>query len=122
MSGERDIVIIHYDYGGTYDIPYGRAQQYIDEHIGFTTQCLVFFNFDMIFNHGYEDVLVYKNNGSFISAMDLLKNDGYYTDKEIRKEHNIMKMLVAGCFTFKKRSHQTDPHGLEHAWRIGDNI
>lgn len=66
---------------------------------GFTTNCLDFFaSHKCMF--GY-DVIVRKKDGSYISAKELLAGDRYYTPKEIRVEHNIRNMLVAGTFNFK---------------------
>jgi len=61
----------------------------------FTTNSLDFFSFETEAN-----VRVVKKDGSYIDRDELLK-DNFYTFKEIRKEHNIQKMLKAGAFKFK---------------------
>lgn len=58
----------------------------------FTTNCLDFFNMDI----EVDEVLVLRSNGKRISR----KNIQQHANKEIRKEHNIHKMLVAGSFNW----------------------
>lgn len=58
-----------------------------------------FFSFD----HKCEDVIVVKQNGEYISRNELLSSECVkYTDKEIREEHNILKMLKAGSFKWRQ--------------------
>ena len=42
-----------------------------------------------------------KNHLEYQDAMDILRNDGVYTDKAIRFAHNICKMNVAGALDYK---------------------
>jgi uncharacterized protein (UPF0335 family) len=63
------------------------------------TNCLDFFSFSTL-DKGY-DVKVVRANGDFILLKDLLKNDKTYTNREIRKAHNVHKMLLANTFVFK---------------------
>lgn len=62
---------------------------------------------DFSFDHlvrGYVPVMVStvsKNYLEYQDAMDILNNDGKYTDKEIRFSHNIWKMNVAGALDYK---------------------
>ena len=66
----------------------------------FTTCCTHFFKF------GYEqfDVTVVKKDGSYINKLELLdSNSGGYTNKAIRKEHNIEKLLIANHFQWKEK-------------------
>lgn len=78
---------IHYDFTDGTEIPYGVAK---DCDTAFNTHCLDFFCTDNI------NATVKKADGKSIAVKDLLANDGRFTEKEIRKSHNIRKMLVAG--------------------------
>ena len=91
------MIIIHYDYTNGTELSYAEGIQKKDN---FFTNCLDFFcNDTNVF-----DVKILCYNGDYISRNELLLNNGDYTDKEIRKEHNILKMLKAGTFKFKKPS------------------
>lgn len=65
------------------------------------TYCLDFFSFDTL-EKGYDVIVVFRSG--YIQLSELLDNTGEYTDKEIRKAHNVHKMLVAGAFKFKPHS------------------
>ena len=56
----------------------------------FTTNCLEFFHMDI----DVDDVVVINRCGKKISRKNIKK----HTTKEIRKTHDIRKMLVAGSF------------------------
>ena len=56
----------------------------------FTTHCLDFFNMD----ENVDDVVVIRSDGAKISR----KNINEHSFKEIRKSHNIHKMLVSSFF------------------------
>ena len=62
------------------------------------THCVNFFDFQYL-KKGYE-VTAYNSHG-YVSLSGLLDNDGTYTNKEIRIQHNAMNMLIAGAFKFK---------------------
>ena len=46
-----------------------------------------------------DDVVVIKKDGSKISRKDIQQHS---PGKEIRKEHNIHKMIISGSFEWKK--------------------
>lgn len=60
----------------------------------FTTNCLDFFQMD----NPAEEVKIIYSNGSYISRNELLTKQGKYCYKQVRKEHNIQKMFLAGKF------------------------
>lgn len=60
----------------------------------FTTNCLDFFQID----NPAEEVRIIYSDGSYISRNELLSKQGKYCAKQIRKEHNIQKMFLAGTF------------------------
>lgn len=81
------IITIHWDFSD------GTEVSYVDGIIAedsFTTHCLEFFNMDI----DVDDVIVITRIGKKISRSNINK----HTTKEIRKEHDIRKMLVAGKF------------------------
>jgi len=90
------MIRIHYDFTDGTELSY---QQGLNMQDNFTTCCLDFFSFDT----KCEDVVVVKQNGEYISRNELLSSEYVnYTDKEIRKEHNIQKMLKAASFKWKQ--------------------
>lgn len=85
------MISIHFDYTDGTEISYYEGLKKKDN---FSTCCLDFFSFDT----DVSDVVVFTKNGKYVSRNELLQNTGKFTDKEIRKEHNIHKMLVSGSF------------------------
>ena len=74
---------------------------------------------DFSFDHlvrGYVPVMVStisKNHLEYQDAMDILRNDGVYTDKAIIFAHNICKMNVAGALDYKTyRGGNKDDKGI----------
>ncbi len=90
------MIVINYDFVDGTEVSYVEGLKLKDN---FTTNCLDFFSFDIDV-----EVEVKKKNGSFISKKFLLDNN-MHTTKEIRKEHNIVKMLKANNFIwiFRKK-------------------
>lgn len=83
-----------------YDFTTGREISYIEGILlndNFETNCLDFFSFDI-----NTEVKVLKKDNSYILKNELLINNTDYCIKEIRKNHNIQKMLKANSFNFKK--------------------
>lgn len=94
----RHLVNIHFDYTTHTEVSYHEVWATMKEsskEVGLQTHCLDFFCFDYL---DICEVIVWRKDGRFISMSQLLLNDGSYTDKEIRKEHNIHKMLKSGAF------------------------
>jgi len=84
------MITIHFDFTDGTEVSYAEGFNLLNKGIPFSTHCLDFFSFD------YGDVRLVKNDGSYISVQELLKNTGEYTNKQIRKEHNIRKVLGRG--------------------------
>ena len=59
--------------------------------------------FDFEYMEKFGDVILFKRKtNEYISAKELLDNDGSYTEREIRLAHNIQKLFRSGAFKFKK--------------------
>lgn len=92
-------ITIHYDYKDGAEDDYYTIQstqkKYNIHTVHFETHCLLFFkDFNL-------DVTILCEDGRYINNQELLKNTGEYTDKEIRKEHDVLKMFLAGAFRWK---------------------
>jgi hypothetical protein len=83
------MIIIHWDFTDGSEVSYQEGLKLKDN---FTTCCLDFFNMDK----QVDDVIVLRKDGATISR----NNIQLHTAKEIRKSHNIHKMLIAGCFNW----------------------
>lgn len=83
------MITIHYDFTDGTEVSYQEGLELKDN---FTTCCLDFFNMDI----EVEDVIILKKDGKYISR----KNIQQHTIKEIRKAHNIHKMLIANTFNW----------------------
>lgn len=83
------MIIIHYDFTNGSEVSYIEGKMLGDN---FTTNCLDFFNME----EPVDDIIVLRKNGTEISR----KNIQQHTSKEIRKEHNLHKMLVANSFNW----------------------
>ena len=94
---EPKYIFINYDFISGKELPYSQASICQEE---FETNCLSFFNFDNLAE--YSDIIVRKQNGDYISAVELLNNEHKYCVKQIRLEHNMCKMLIANSFEFRK--------------------
>lgn len=90
-------IFINYDFISGKELPYSQAIECKNE---FETNCLTFFNFDNLSE--YNDIIVRKQNGDYICAIELLNNEYKYCEKQIRISHNICKMLLANSFEFRK--------------------
>lgn len=65
------------------------------------TNCLEFFSFYYL-EKGY-DVKVVKQNGDYIVLSELLTDqENLYTRRNIRKAHDVRKLLITHEFRFKK--------------------
>ena len=81
------MITIHWDFKDGTEIPYMQGKLIGDN---FTTHCLDFFNMD----EKVDDVVVLRSDGLRISR----KNIRQHCSKEIRKSHNIHKMLISSSF------------------------
>ena len=88
------MIKIHYDFTDGTEMSYVEGLKMGDN---FSTCCLDFFTVE----NPASDVVIITQNGSSISRNELVNNEGDYTAKEIRKEHNILKMFKAGSFDWK---------------------
>ncbi|MFY0656296.1 MAG: hypothetical protein JXR12_06070 [Neptunomonas phycophila] len=64
------------------------------------TNCTDFFCFDML-DKDY-DAIVHRHNGTIVLSALLDDTNNIYTQKQLKKAHNVRKMLIAGAFTFKE--------------------
>lgn len=87
-------IIIRYDFKLGDELPYSLAMDALSKKIDFATNCLEFFNTNNL------GAVVVKSDGSSIKVSDLLNGSGGYTMKEIRKAHNIHKILLSGGFNW----------------------
>jgi hypothetical protein len=85
------MITIHWDFSDGTEVPYMHGRLLGDN---FSTHCLDFFNNDI----DVDDVVVLRSDGAKISR----KNIQNHTIKQIRKSHNIHKMLVAGSFDWEE--------------------
>lgn len=84
------MITIHWDFTDGSEVSYAVGKALKDN---FTTNCLDFFNMD----EEVDDVVVKREDGKAIHRKFI--ND-HINGKEIRKAHNIHKMLVAGSFNW----------------------
>jgi len=91
-------IIINYDFNTDKELSYHECKIARKLEMSFETCCISMFSFDALFLYDYEDVIVKRKDGRYISAKELLENTGGYTDRNIRKAHNLQKMLTAGAF------------------------
>ena len=90
------MIKIHYDFTNGTEVSY---QEGLDLKDNFTTNCLDFFNFD----EEVDDVIVIDKFGNTLRRNSLLISNPYII-KEIRKSHNIQKMLKANSFNWRVKT------------------
>lgn len=90
------MIKIHYDFTDGTEMSYVEGLKMGDN---FSTCCLDFFTVE----NPASDVVIITQSGSTISRNKLINNEGDYTAKEIRKEHDILKMFKAGSFDWKAK-------------------
>ena len=93
------IIYINYDFTNSKEISYKEVLEQIDlnDNDIIYTHCLSFFYFDC----EAHDVIIIDKEGKYIRRNELLENKGNYTTKQIRKQHNILKMFLAGSFEWQ---------------------
>jgi hypothetical protein len=84
------MIIIHWDFTTGEEVSYQEGLELKDN---FTTCCLDFFNMDI----EVDDVVIYRKDNKHISRKNI---QNHINGKEIRKAHNIHKMLVANSFNW----------------------
>lgn len=89
---------INYDFTTGLELPYGTILSYLDSSdVCVQTHCLQFFNnFNL-------NVTIMKYNGDHINNQELLENTGEYTDKQICREHNILKIFLVNGFKWSSK-------------------
>ena len=87
----NNVITIHYDFTDGTELSYIEG---LECKGSFTTCCLEFFDTDN------KHCRVVKKDGSNIGVFELMANTGKYTQKEIRKSHNLRRLLVAGALDF----------------------
>ena len=87
----NNVITIHYDFTDGTELSYIEG---LECKVGFTTCCLEFFD---TYN---ENCTVIKKDGSQVSVRELMKNTGLHIDKDIRKAHNLRRMLVGNALRF----------------------
>lgn len=95
------MIKIHYDFTDGTEMSYVEGLKMGDN---FSTCCLDFFTVE----NPASDVVIITQSGSSISRNELVNNEGDYTAKEIRKEHNILKMFKAGSFDWKVKDDEKE--------------
>ncbi len=88
------MITIHFDFSNGSEISYIEGKK---KGTDFSTNCLDFFSFD-----NETEVKIIKKNGEYILKSELL-TDNHYTQKQIRQEHKIHKMLTANSFNWKQK-------------------
>jgi hypothetical protein len=100
---DEKMIIIPFDYSDSdKSLSYIEVLESIkkDEKL-IITHCLEFFSFFYL-DKGY-DVKVIKRNGDYILLSELLTDtENTYTQKQIRKAHNVKRLLTSNSLTFKK--------------------
>lgn len=98
----RKVIIIPYDFNNVVaSVSHEEAIDMMNDGVPYLyTHNLLFFNFNTL-DKGY-DVKINKKNGDYIILSELLENDGRYTDRHIRRSHNVLNLLLAGEITFQK--------------------
>ena len=97
------MINIHFDFTDGTELSYGEG---IDKRDNFITNCLSFFDSDLLDEH--YDIVVTKLNGDYISMKELLDGDIHYTNKRLTMQHNLYRLLVGDVFNWKKQiNHNT---------------
>ena len=82
------MITIHWDFTDGSEVSYQEGLELKDN---FATCCLDFFNMDI----DVDDVIICRRDDKYISRKNI---QNHSNGKEIRKAHNIHKMLVSGSF------------------------
>jgi hypothetical protein len=85
-------IFVHWDYSDGTELSYIEG---LNSKTSFTTNVLDFFSFDT----EATDVIITRANDNKEIRRSNIQN--YSPDKEIKKEHNLVKLLKAGTLIFK---------------------
>lgn len=96
------MITIHYDFKDGTELSYSEGILAKDV---FNTNCLEFFSFDT----EVDDVIIVNSKRQYIRRSELLLNNGKYTSKEIRKEHNIYRMFLANSLKWQEYNETNIP-------------
>jgi hypothetical protein len=106
---EKEILEPYYQIQPYYDVLLyiQRVSDGIGHYSTIPTYCLDFFSFEYL-DMGW-DVVMYKNDNKTYEMYEVIRlselldpeKRKQYTDKEIRKSHNVLKMFKAGAFKLK---------------------
>lgn len=96
------MILINYDFTTKNELSFFEVKEKLKEKTvnNIETNCLDFFDFDYL--NLTDDVIIRKNDNSYISLKELYNNDEAYTFKFIIPTHNVLKMFKANSFNFKK--------------------
>lgn len=97
---KKNIIFICYDYKAF--LPYFQSKQAIKNRYSFSTNCLEFFNNDLmkVFGGDYDDIVVVKQQTNEYISLHKVINTVEHTRKDIRSAHNVHKMLIAEALNF----------------------
>ena len=99
-------IIITWDYSSVFNMSFIGVKHLMKADCDeIHTTCLNFFSFDIL-DAGYEVIVRSERNGTIVLSELLTNPSKYGTEKEIRKEHNACKMLIAGMFNFYKEDNK----------------
>lgn len=101
------MIKIHYDFSDSTELPLYQAKLALNRGESFTTHCTNFFHTKNL------DCIIVCEDGRYMLVSEILENNrGQYTQKQIRKEHNIEKMFIAGAFEWEGLSIVDSPPPL----------
>ena len=92
---DETLITINFDFTTGNEVSHIEGYKLKKKGISFETNCCEFFTFDSPC-----EVVVKTKLGKELTLTKLLENDDSVTDKEIRKGHNVTKMLLAGSFDY----------------------
>lgn len=91
------MIKIHYDFSDGTELLLHQAKEALIRGESFTTHCTNFFNTDNL------ECMIVCEDGRYMSVSELLENNkDQYTDKQIRKSHNLEQLFLSGCIKWEK--------------------
>lgn len=96
---EPKYIYINYDFVSGKELSYTNGLEATDT---FETNCLNFFNFEKLLE--FNDIIVRKQNGEYISLIELINDKDYnYCNESIYTNHDVEKMLIANSFNWQTK-------------------